>query len=68
MNDIPLSTEELARLVKIKPSSIRVHYCERGHYFGLVPIKLPNGRLLWPADALERIAAYRKTKSGEGEQ
>lgn len=58
----PLSTQELAALAKVKPTSIRVRLCETGSYFGLRPQKLPNGRLLWPADSLERLAAYRADK------
>lgn len=59
----PLSTAELAALAKVKPTSIRVRLCETGSYFGLRPQKLPNGRLLWPADSLERLAAYRANKT-----
>ena len=46
-----LSTEELAARLAVKPTSIRSSYCRHGHYFGLVPVKLPNRRLLWdPAE------------------
>jgi len=51
-----LSTAELATLAKVKPESIRVRLCETGSYFGLRPNKLPNGRLLWPSDSLQRLA------------
>lgn len=57
MNQPALTTEALARVVGIKPQSIRVALCNKGHYYGLRPTKLPNGRLLWPADALERLTA-----------
>lgn len=61
-----LSTNELARLVAVKPASIRIRLCETGSYFGVKPMKLPNGRLLWPADSLERMVEYRsKKKEGE---
>ena len=52
-----LSTTELARSIGLAPDSIRVHLCKRGSYFGLVPGRLPNGRLIWPADSLERLKA-----------
>lgn len=52
-----LTTPELASQVGITPESLRVHLCRRGSYFGLVPQRLPNGRLLWPADSLERLKA-----------
>jgi hypothetical protein len=50
-----LSTEALAKLFLVQPPSIRSAYCRLGHYHGLRPTKLPNGRLLWPADAAARI-------------
>jgi hypothetical protein len=49
------STEDLARALAIKAESIRCTLCRQGSYFGLVPDKLPNGRLLWPEDAVERL-------------
>jgi len=50
-----LSTESLAEKLKLKPQSIRARVCRTGSYFGLIPQKLPNGRLLWPDDAAERL-------------
>lgn len=50
-----LSTETLASQLNIKPQSIRARVCRTGSYFGLVPKKLPNGRLLWPSDSAERL-------------
>ncbi|WP_371142184.1 DNA-binding protein [Burkholderia cepacia] len=52
----PLTTEELAALLSIRPQSIRKRYCQTGAYFTLLPVKLPNGRLMWPADAIEKLA------------
>jgi len=54
-----VTTESLAETIGVKPTSIRVRLCRTGSYFGLRPIKLPNGRLLWPADAIDRLATYR---------
>ena len=54
-----LTTEELAALLRLKPDSLRAALYRDGHYFGLRPRKMPNGRLLWPADAEERLAAPR---------
>jgi len=51
----PLTTEELAAEVKALPQSIRKRYSQTGSYWGIRPVKLPNGRLLWPADALQRL-------------
>ncbi|KWF95616.1 DNA-binding protein [Burkholderia cepacia] len=51
-----LTTEELASLLSLRPQSIRKRYCQTGAYFTLRPVKLPNGRLMWPADAVEKLA------------
>ena len=50
-----LSTEELAALLILRPQSIRKRYSQTGAYFCLRPVKLPNGRLMWPADSLEQL-------------
>lgn len=50
-----ITTESLANSLGGKPSSIRVRLCETGSYFGIKPHKLPNGRLLWPADAVQQL-------------
>lgn len=40
------SLAEAAEILGIKPATIRRAYCVDGHYMGVVPEKLPNGRLL----------------------
>jgi hypothetical protein len=50
-----LSTRQLAQFMDVAPESIRVQLCRAGHYHGLRPDRLPNGRLLWPADSRERL-------------
>jgi hypothetical protein len=55
-----ISTEELAAIAQVRPSSIREHLSRRGSYYGLTPRKLPNGRLYWPADSLDRLMSYRE--------
>lgn len=52
------TTDDLASKLGIKPQSIRARLSLTGSYFGLTPKKLPNGRLLWPADALERMTQH----------
>jgi hypothetical protein len=58
-SEMGISTEELAALLRLKPQSLRAALCRDGHYFGLRPRKLPNGRLLWPSDAVERLTSPR---------
>jgi hypothetical protein len=57
-----LTTIELAEQTRGTPASIRAELCRKGHYLGLTPERLPNGRLLWPADSMEQLLeAGRKT-------
>jgi len=53
-----LSTKEAADIAKKKPQTLRAAYCLRGHYYGVVPEKLPDGSLLWPANFLEQLVAF----------
>lgn len=49
------TTEELAARLGLRPQTLRAALCRNGNYFGLRPVKLPNGRLLWPADSFEKL-------------
>lgn len=55
-----ISTEELAARLLVKEQTVRAGLCRNGHYVGLIPVKLPNRKLLWDAAAVERLI------SGEG--
>lgn len=44
-----LTTDQFASLFDVKPESVRRALCVKGHYLGIKPIKLPNGRLRWSA-------------------
>lgn len=48
-----LTTEQFAEVLHGKPSTIRTRLCKTGSFWGIKPIKLPSGRLLWPADAVQ---------------
>lgn len=52
-----ITTEALAASLGLKAASIRHRVCMTGSYFGVRPHKLLNGRLLWPADSVQRLAA-----------
>ncbi len=54
-----LTTEQLADALHLKAQSLRAAVYRCGHYYGLRPKRLPNGRLLWPDDALIRLSAPR---------
>jgi len=60
-----IDTNQLARLAVTTPGTIRVQLCKKGAYFGIKPLKLPSGKLLWPRDSLERLAAYRKPEAAQ---
>ncbi|CAJ9622558.1 putative flavin-containing monooxygenase [Burkholderia pseudomallei] len=55
--EIGLTTNRLAQRLGLQPDTLRVALCRRGSYFGVKPTKLPNGRLVWPHDTVERIVA-----------
>lgn len=44
-----LSAEQFAAINQVKAQSVRARLCRTGSYFGIVPLKLANGRLVWPA-------------------
>ena len=52
-----LSTEELASVLRIVPQTVRAGLCRNGHYLGMRPVKLPNGKLLWDAAEVERLVS-----------
>lgn len=60
-----MSTAEAARRLLVKPATLRVSLCSKGHYFGVRPHKLPSGRLLWPADEIDRLVSGEATHHPE---
>ncbi len=54
-----LTTEALARALHLKEQSLRAAIYRHGHYYGLRPQRLPNGRLVWPDDSLQRLTRPR---------
>ncbi|AIP72194.1 hypothetical protein [Burkholderia pseudomallei] len=49
------TTDKFAEEIHVLPQSVRKRYSATGSYFGIVPIKAPNGRLWWPDDSRERL-------------
>ena len=49
------STEQFAGRNLVKAQTVLKRYCETGSYFGVIPQKLPNGRLAWPLE--QEVAA-----------
>lgn len=54
---LKLSTEEFAKILRLRPQTIRAGLCRNGHYLSLKPSKLPNGRLLWDAAEIEALTS-----------
>lgn len=59
------STEELAILSKLRPNTIRSSLCRLGHWLGIRPTKLANGRLLWDAAEVARVLRGNGFKSSK---
>jgi hypothetical protein len=62
-----MTTAEFAAALHLNPQTIRANLCHHGHVMGIRPFKLPNRRLLWDADELERLIsgqAVQDSKSG----
>ncbi|MEF8730283.1 MAG: hypothetical protein V5B34_19105 [Accumulibacter sp.] len=58
-----LTTDELAARFSVSPQTPRASFCRFGHWMGLVPVKLPNGRLLWSADQADALIAGETAKT-----
>lgn len=55
LQEISMTTNQFAQALGISPKTL-LNACSRsGSYFGVKPIKQVNGRLLWPANELERL-------------
>ncbi len=48
---------DFARLLGGKRASLNTSVYRRGEFCGIKPVKLPNGRLMWPADEVNRLLA-----------
>ena len=58
------STKQFAARHSITDQSLRKVLCVKGHYYGIVPQRLMNGRLVWPdvqlnadREVIERVLA-----------
>lgn len=53
-----ITTAEFAAALAMNAQSIRKRYSQTGSYFGVRPVKLPNGKLRWPADAVSHLLTW----------
>ena len=52
-----VTTKEAAARLGAASQTPRASLCRLGHWMGMRPVKLPNGRLLWDAAEVERLAS-----------
>ena len=57
-----LSTKKVAEALNVEDQTPRASLCRHGHWMGMVPVKLPNGRLLWSAAEVARLLAGEALK------
>lgn len=58
-----LNTKEFAAEIKMTPGSVRKSLSDNGNVLGIRPIKLPNGRLLWPKKDLIAMLEESRAKN-----
>jgi len=50
-----IPTKTFAALYGVKGDTVRRNLCVKGHFLSLKPLKMANGRLLWPATSPEQL-------------
>lgn len=50
-----LTTEQFAAQHLVDAQTVRKRLSGHGSYFGVKPLRLPNRRLLWPADSITTL-------------
>lgn len=61
--DAKLTTVAAAARLGNKAQTWRAGYCRDGAYLGLIPVKLPNGRLLWDEGEVNSLIAGQTVKA-----
>ncbi|NMG43980.1 hypothetical protein GPA22_09595 [Aromatoleum toluvorans] len=51
-----IATKQAARLARVEPHVLYQARARNGHWRGIAPTKLPNGRLLWRGDHIAEVA------------
>ena len=55
-----LTTKAIASALGYQTQSIHSRLCRHGDFYGIRPRKLPSGRLVWPADTVERLLGEKE--------
>jgi hypothetical protein len=61
-----ISTRELAGRMHITAGTVYQRLSAKGDFWGILPVRAHNGRLLWPSDAIQALLERRM--SGDGAQ
>lgn len=56
------TTAQAAGLLGVQSATMHNALCKKGCYFGLIPRKGPNGRLLWPAAAVDALLSEKEAR------
>lgn len=57
------TTKEVAERMRITSTTVHKRCCEHGDFWGVLPVKAPNGRLLWPVEAIRALLDRHETVS-----
>lgn len=60
-----VSTDEFAERMLVLRQTILKSYSRDGAYCGIRPVRLPNRRLAWPVDEIEKLFAPSSTEKSE---
>lgn len=55
-----LTTDAFAAQYLVGPQTVRKRLSRHGSYFGIKPLRLPNGRLLRPVDSIKALIEESK--------
>jgi len=50
-----ITTQQMAEIFGVRQATIRHALCLHGHYLNVRPLKLPNRRLLWPFNEIQKV-------------
>lgn len=59
-SNFQLSTADFAAQHLVEPQTVRKQYCVTGSYHGVRPLRLPNRKLLWPANSIDSLLASNR--------
>lgn len=55
-----LTTKEVAERMRITPATVHRRCYDHGNFWGVLPVRGPNKRLLWPTEAIQALLEQRE--------